>query len=390
MLYLIALTLGTFGIGTGEYVIMGLLPDIAAELHVSIPHAGALVSAYAMGVVIGAPVLALATALAPRKPTLAGLMLLFIGGNAACALAPGYGFLLGARIATALCHGTFFGIASVVAADLAEPDRRAQAIAIVFMGITLANMLGVPLGTAIGQHFGWRMTFWVIAAIGGCAFLALIFGLPGNIPLSAKSPAQELRVIKQGGVLAGLFLSVLTSASLFCVFTYITPLLQAETHVSPHGVTVILLIFGVGLTLGSVIGGKLGDGHLVRSLAVLMILTIGVLVGLRFGIVSLIPAVTILFLWSMCVFAINPMLQILVVNEASAAPDLASTFNQSAFNLGNATGAWLGGVLIARHVALRDLPLAAAVIMAAALVLVLLLRGRLAPGAEGAAPSARS
>lgn len=374
MFYLAALTLATFGIGTGEYVIMGLLPELAAELHVSIPRAGWLVSAYAMGVVAGGPVMALATANAPRKPALQGLLVLFVAGNVACALAPSYEFLLGARVLTALCHGTFFGIASVVAAGLAAPERRSRAIATVFMGITLANMLGVPAGTALGQAFGWRSTFWAVGGIGCAALIALTLGLPRAIPIDARSPFQEIRALRRPAELIGLLLSTLTSASLFCVFTYIAPLLRDVTHVSPHGVTGVLFIMGVGLTTGSVVGGRLGDKNLLGSLLVLMAAAVADLVALRFAFPFLVPAVAALVVWSICAFAINPMLQVLVVRQAGDAPNLASTLNQSAFNLGNALGAWVGGGLIGLGVVMADLPFAGAAIMLAALAVTLGLR----------------
>lgn len=374
MFYLAALTLATFGIGTGEYVIMGLLPELAAELRVSIPKAGFLVSAYAMGVVIGGPVMAVLTANAPRKPTLQGLLVLFVGGNAACALAPTYGFLLGARVATALCHGTFFGIASVVASDLAPAGRKARAIAMVFMGITLANMLGVPAGTALGQAFGWRSTFWAVGGIGCAALVALSFGLPNSIPIDPRSPFQEIKALRRPEELVGLLLSTLTSASLFCVFTYIAPLLRNVTHVSPDGVTAVLFIMGMGLTAGSLLGGKLGDKNLIGSLIVLMAIAIADLIALRFALPHLGPGVAALVVWSVCAFAINPMLQVLVVQQAGDAPNLASTLNQSAFNLGNALGAWIGGGLIGWGVSMADLPFAGAAVMLAALLVTLGLR----------------
>lgn len=381
MLYLAALTLATFGIGTGEYVIMGLLPELAAELHVSIPRAGFLVSAYALGVVVGGPVMAILTANAPRKPTLQGLLVLFIAGNAACALAPGYGFLLWARVLTALCHGTFFGVASVVASDLAPPEHRGRAIATVFMGITLANMLGVPAGTALGHAFGWRSTFWAVGGIGCAALLALTLLLPRTIPLRLHNPLTELRPLKQPRELVGLLLSMLTSASLFVVFTYIAPLLRDVTGVSSEHIPTVLFIMGVGLTLGSVLGGKLGDKNLIRSLLALMAVGTGVLILLRPALPHLVPAVAVLFVWSMCAFAINPMLQVLVVRQAGDTPSLASTFNQSAFNLGNALGAWMGGALLGAGAALIELPLAAALVLLAALLVTLGLRRPEQPGA---------
>ncbi|WP_145563572.1 MFS transporter [Yersinia aldovae] len=370
-LAIIALTIATFGIGTSEFVIMGLLPEVASDLSVSIPKTGMLVSVYAMGVVIGAPLLAIATARIPRKSTLLGLIVLFILGNILCALAETYNLLMMARIIAALCHGTFFGLASVVATDLVQPNRRARAIALVFMGVTLANVLGVPLGTAIGQAFGWRAAFWGVSKIGIVAIIAVVAWLPNNIPMKRISPKLEFKTLMQKKVQTALLLSVLTNTSLFTVFTYIAPLLRDVTQVSEHGVTVVLLILGVGLSIGSVLGGRLGDKNLVGSMTRLIAILIGILLALHYTIGFYLPAVLTLFIWSIVAFALCPMLQLLVVDQARNAPNLASTFNQSAFNLGNALGAWLGGSLLAFGVRLEQLPFAAMVVMAIALVTML-------------------
>ncbi|CNC14309.1 putative membrane transport protein [Yersinia enterocolitica] len=373
-LAIIALTIATFGIGTSEFVIMGLLPEVAHDLGVSIPKTGMLVSVYAMGVVIGAPLLAIATARVPRKSTLLGLIVLFIIGNILCALAETYNLLMAARIIAALCHGTFFGLASVVATDLVQPNRRARAIALVFMGVTLANVLGVPLGTAIGQAFGWRAAFWGVSAIGIVAIIAVIAWLPSNIPMKKISPKLEFKTLMQKKVQTALLLSVLTNTSLFTVFTYIAPLLREVTRVSEHGVTIVLLILGVGLSIGSVLGGWLGDKNLVGSMTRLIAILIGILLALHYTIGFYLPAVLTLFIWSIVAFALCPMLQLLVVDQARDAPNLASTFNQSAFNLGNALGAWLGGTLLAFGLHLQQLPLAAMAVMIVALVTMLRLR----------------
>lgn len=369
MHYIIALTLSTFGICTSEYVIMGLLPEVAADLNVSIPKAGVLVSGYAMGVVVGAPTLAILTSKIKRKPTLLFLICLFIIGNILCAIAPTYNLLMGARIIAALCHGTFFGIASVVAADLSEPHNRGKAIAYVFMGCTLANMLGVPLGTAIGQHFGWRATFWVVSLIGVGAVFALQKYLPANIPMRMTSPMVEFKALGNKKVILPLLISTLCSASLFTVFTYITPILRDITGIAPTGVTWILLIFGVGLTIGSLLGGKLASFNMMKSLLWLLVSIVVVLLLFHFGMVSKWATIGIILLWSIAAFALCPMLQLLVVDEAKDAPSLASTFNQSAFNFGNAIGAKLGGTLISAGVLLRDLPIAAAMVTISAIAL---------------------
>ena len=238
---LLALAVAAFGIGTTEFVIMGLLPDVARDLSVSIPAAGMLVSAYALGVTIGAPIVAIAVANMPRKKALMSLIGIFILGNLLCAIAPGYAVLMGARIVTAFCHGAFFGIGSVVAAGLVAPNRRAQAIALMFTGLTLANVLGVPLGTALGQAVGWRATFWAVTGIGVIAAIALAVCLPSKIEMQKASLVHEFTVLKNPQVLMVLGTSVLASASLFSTFTYITPILEDVTGFTPDAVTMVLL-----------------------------------------------------------------------------------------------------------------------------------------------------
>jgi MFS transporter, DHA1 family, inner membrane transport protein len=382
----LALTFATFGICTSEYVIMGLLPEVAADLSVSIPEAGMLVSVYAMGVVVGAPVLAVITARWPRRPTLIGLCAVFLVGNLLCAIAPSYGLLMAARVVTALCHGTYFGIASVVATNLVAPGRRSQAIALVFMGVTLANMLGVPFGTALGQALGWRATFLGICAINLVAMLAQLLWIPRALPTGGASLGAEFRALMDRRVVLGLLLSMLSSVSLFTVFTYITPILREVTGVSPRGVTYVLLLFGVGLSIGSVIGGRLGDRSLMRSLGALMLLLTAILAMLHISLGVKVPAIGNLFVWSVIAFAICPMLQTLVIARASGAPNLASTFNQSAFNLGNAIGAWFGGALLDRGVTLDDLPFASTGVaaLACACVATLAWADRSAPRAKPA------
>ncbi|MGI4815323.1 MAG: MFS transporter [Janthinobacterium lividum] len=366
-----ALAVAAFGIGTSEFVIMGLLPDVARDLAVSIPAAGMLVSAYALGVAIGAPILAAATATMPRKPALIGLMGIFIIGNVLCALAPGYQILMIARVVTSFCHGAFFGIGSVVAAGLVAPNRRAQAIALMFTGLTLANVLGVPAGTAIGQALGWRATFWVVSVIGVVAALALLRWLPNNIETPRTGLAREFRVLADRRVLLVLALSVLCSASLFSVFTYIAPMLEDVTGLTPHAVTTALLVFGLGLTIGGLSGGRLADWRLRPSIIVLLIAV--TLVLLVFAVTIRWPdaARATMFIWGILAFALVPPLQILVVERAQGAPNLASTLNQGAFNLGNASGAWLGGTAIGAGLGLIYLPLLGAALAVIALGLTL-------------------
>ncbi|HKR47172.1 MULTISPECIES: MFS transporter [unclassified Paraburkholderia] len=368
---LLALAVAAFGIGTTEFVIMGLLPDVARDLSVSIPAAGMLVSAYALGVTIGAPIVAIAIANVPRKQALMRLIGIFIVGNLLCALAPNYSILMAARIVTAFCHGAFFGIGSVVAAGLVAPNRRAQAIALMFTGLTLANVLGVPLGTALGQIAGWRTTFWAVTAIGILAAAALQVCLPAKIEMQKASLVHEFGVLKNPQVLMVLGMSVLASASLFAVFTYITPILEDVTGFSPHEVTFVLLLFGLGLTVGSTLGGKLADWKLMRSLLTFLAMIAVVLAAFSLTMHDPIAAMATIFVWGILAFAIVPPLQILIVNRASDAPNLASTLNQGAFNLGNAGGAWIGGVAISAGAPLTALPWVGVVTAFAALALTL-------------------
>ena len=366
---LLALALASFGIGTTEFVIMGLLPEVASDLRVTIPAAGLLVSGYALGVVVGAPILAALTSRLARKTTLLLLMGLFTAGNLCCALAPSYMALMAARIATAFCHGTFFGIASVVAADLVAPNKRAHAMALMFAGLTLANVLGVPAGTALGQMAGWRTTFGCVVGLGIVAEIAIAVWVPATGPAQGTRFVDEMRVLGRPQVLLAMAISILVSASLFTVFTYIAPILRDVTGVSPSGVTGILVLFGAGLTIGNLAGGRLADWRLMPTVMVTLALVIGVVALFSVTSRSVVPAAITIFVWGVCAFALVPPLQMRVVDEASGAPNLASILNQGAFNLGNAAGAWLGGLLIAAGLPYTMIPFAGAALAAAALAL---------------------
>jgi len=367
---LVALAIAAFGIGTSEFIIMGLLPNLAEDFHVSIPKAGALVSGYALSVTIGAPLVAIATARLERKFALLLLMGVFTLGNLTCALAPTYNLLFAARVLTALCHGAFFGIGSVVAANLVPRNQRAQAIALMFSGLTLANVLGVPAGTALGQAFGWRASFWAIVPIGFIAAAALVWFLPRQ-PAGTGSLIHEFRVLRKPQVLLVLAMSVLASASLFCVFTYIAPTLLAVTRVSPHAVTLTLLLFGVGITIGNLAGGTLSDWRPMPFLIGALITLIGALIVLYFAEPYVIPAVAMILVWGAVQFAAGAPLQSRIVDQASAAPNLASTLNQGAFNLGNAIGASIGGMMLTAGAGYRHLPIASAIITLLALTLAI-------------------
>ena len=366
---LMALALASFGIGTTEFVIMGLLPDVASDLAVTIPQAGLLVTGYALSVAFGSPFLAVATASLDRRKTLLLLMGVFIFGNLLCALAPSYGLLMAARIVTALCHGAFFGIGSVVAATLVPVRKRAQAIAMMFAGLTLANVLGVPFGTALGEAVGWRTTFFAVVLIGIAAAVALYTRLPRDIPNPQVHFAHELRSLGSRQVILAMAISVLASASLFSTFAYIAPILKSVTRISPHAVTAMLLLFGVGLTIGNFIGGRLGDWKLMPSVIGIFAMLILVLVVFTKTSAFVWPAAITIFVWGMLVFALVSPLQIRVVNEAAFAPNLASTINQGAFNFGNATGAWIGGVALTHGVAYDRLAWIGVALAIAALML---------------------
>nr|WP_276081296.1 MFS transporter [Methylobacterium sp. GC_Met_2] len=359
---ILALAVASFGIGTTEFVIMGLLPEVAQSFGVTIPQAGYLVSGYAMGVVVGAPVVAIATARLPRKTALLALIGVFLVGNLGCAVAPTYGLLMAARILTAFAHGAFFGIGAVVARDLVPREKRTQAVALMFTGLTLANVLGVPLGTALGQAAGWRSTFWAVVGIGLAAALAIQLCMPAGLPGTRGRLVSEFRALGRWPVLRPMLISTLSSVSFFTVFTYITPFLTNVSGFTPHGVTLVLFAAGIGLTIGNLAGGHFADrgqmatiiGSFLGIVTVLLILTV----------VAHHPIATIavLVLWSGLVFALVSPLQIWVVEAASDAPNLASTLNQGAFNLGNATGAWIGGTALTLGIGYGELPLIAAAV----------------------------
>jgi len=367
---LLALAIAAFGIGTSEFIIMGLLPNLSDDFHVSIPKAGVLVTGYALSVTIGAPIVAIATAKLERKSALLLLMGVFTLGNLACAVAPTYNLLFAARVLTALCHGAFFGIGSVVAANLVPRNQRAQAIALMFSGLTLANVLGVPAGTALGQAYGWRAAFWAIVPIGFLA-AAAVFVLVPSQPSSSSKLLHEFRVLRKPQVLLVLAMSILTSASLFCVFTYIAPMLEAVTLVSPHTVTLTLLLFGVGITVGNLLGGTLSDWRPMAFLIGALLTLIASLLVLYYAEPHVLPAIIMILLWGAIQFAAGAPLQSRIVDHAAAAPNLASTLNQGAFNFGNATGASLGGMMLTAGYTYRQLPLASAIVTLITLALAL-------------------
>lgn len=369
---ILALSVGAFGIGTTEFAPMGLLPVIARDLAVSIPHAGLLVTGYALGVLVGAPLLTLTTARLPRRTLLIGLMALFTIGNILSAISPSYGFLMAARVTTSLCHGSFFGIGSVVAAGLVAPDKRAGAVAAMFMGLTIANIGGVPLATWVGQTVGWRAAFWGIAGLGVLAMAALAFALAPGGRGAAIDVRREIGVLGRPAVLLALATTVLGSGAMFTVFTYIAPILQTVTGASEGFVTAMLVVYGVGLTLGNWLGGRFADRALNPTLIVVLASLTGLLVLFAWTMHGAWPAAATIFAWGVATFALVPALQARVMQVAGEAPNLASSINIGAFNLGNAIGAALGGAVIAAKLAYSWVSFAGAGLAAAGLLLVLL------------------
>jgi DHA1 family inner membrane transport protein len=358
---ILALAIASFCIGTTEFVIMGLLPEVAADLGVSIPSAGLLVTGYALGVVFGAPVIALATAHMRRKPVLVALAILFVVGNLLCAIAPNYWTLMAARVFTAFGHGAFFGIGSVVAASLVPRNKRASAIALMFAGLTLANILGVPGGTALGEAFGWRTTFLAVVGIGLVSVAAIAWLVPSDVTEPSGGGLRgEVRVLGKLQVWLAMLISALASASLFTVFTYIKPFLTDVSGLSTSTVTWVLLLFGGGMTIGNIIGGRLADWKLMPTvIGTLLMLVLLLLCFAQFGAIGSV-AIGIVFLWGLLVFVIVPPLQIRVVETASDGPNLAATLNQGAFNVGNAVGASAGGLALSWGVSYANLPLVGA------------------------------
>jgi DHA1 family inner membrane transport protein len=347
---LIALALGGFGIGLTEFVIAGLLPEVAADFHVDEATAGWLISGYALAVVAGALGLTAASTRLPRKATLLGLMVLFIAGNALSALASDYGTMLAGRIIAALCHGAFFGIGSVVAAGLVAPDKKARAIAIMFTGLTAANVFGVPFGTLLGQALGWRSTFWAITVIGVVALVGVAVLVPkaaADSDAEAPSLRRELSAFRSGQVWLSLAATVLGFGGMFGAFTYIAYTLTGVAGFPSGAVPWLLILFGVGLFVGNALGGRLADRSVDGTLLVLLSVLAVVLAVFALVAGVGVAAVIALVLMGAAGFATVPPLQLRVLRHADHAPTLASGANIAAFNVGNALGAWLGGLTIA-------------------------------------------
>jgi DHA1 family inner membrane transport protein len=349
-----ALTLSAFAIGTTEFVIVGLIPTIAASLGVSLPSAGLLVSLYALGVAIGAPVLTALTSRIPRKPLLLGLMALFTVGNLVAWMAPGYGALMAARMLTGLAHGVFFSIGSTIATSLVPKDQAASAIALMFTGLTVALVTGVPLGTFIGQTFGWQATFLAVSLLGVIAVIGSWLLVPHDIANGKPSslPAQ-LAVLKKPRLLLVYAMTTLGYGGTFIAFTYLAPILQQVSGFSPSSVSLVMLVYGVSVAGGNIWGGKLADRKgPIRALQIVFALLAAVLLVLTFTAAHTWLVLATVLAWGAVAFGNVPGLQVYVVQraerDAPQAVDVASGLNIAAFNVGIALGAWGGGLIVAR------------------------------------------
>jgi DHA1 family inner membrane transport protein len=368
---LLALALGGFGIGLTEFGIMGLLPEIAADFHVSEPVAGYLISGYALSVAVGGIGLTAAVTRFDRKKVLLSLMVLFIAGNLISAIAPTYSLLMVGRIVAALCHGAFFGVGAVVAADMVAPNKRAGAIALMFTGLTAANVLGVPLGTLLGQQLGWRSTFWAITVIGVVALAGIQLLVPPTPASTATGLRGELRVFRRPQVWLSAGVTVLGFGGMFGAFTYIAFTLTEVSGFASTMVPWLLVVFGVGLFVGNFAGGRAADRALTPALVVTLALLTVVLVVFALTAHSKVMTVVSLLLMGMVGFATVPGLQLRIMGYAKEAPTMASGANIAAFNVGNALGAWLGGLAIGAGLGFTSPLWVGAAVTAAGLLLLL-------------------
>ncbi|WP_040029948.1 MFS transporter [Staphylococcus cohnii] len=358
------LAIGAFAIGMTEFVIMGLLPNIARDFDVSVSQAGQLITGYALGVAIGGPIIVMLTIKWNRKYLLLALMAIFIIGNFAASFSPNYGFMMTSRIITSLAHGSFFGIGSILAASMVKPEKRASAMALMFMGLSMSNILGVPFGTLIGQNFGWPMTFIIISIIGALALIGIIIFVPMKKETVKSSVLNELKILKEKRLWLTLAVTLFGFSSVFAYFTYISTVLIDVSHVQENLISYLLIIFGIGVTLGNVVGGKLADWNLNKALKMIFSVFILYFILLYFVQMNGLLMVAGIFFFGLIGFSMSPSLQYKSTLISQDAPTLASTLNQSAFNLGNALGAFIGGVVV------TNLPVASLSLIAPILTLI--------------------
>ncbi|NEC64257.1 MFS transporter [Streptomyces sp. SID9727] len=370
-LALLALAIGAFGIGTTEFVVMGLLPEVAAEFQVSIPAAGFLATGYALGVVLGAPLMTALGTKVSRKRMLMILMGLFIVGNVVTAAAPVFEVMVAGRVIASLAHGAFFGIGAVVAADLVAPQKKAGAIALMFTGLTVANVVGVPVGTSIGQHAGWRVTFLLVAALGVLGLLGVARLVPEQPRAEGIRLRQEIAAFRNVQVLLAMAMTVLGFGGVFAAITYITPMMTETAGYSASAVTWLLVLFGLGMVGGNLAGGRYADRRPTLMLSVSLSGLALVLALFTLTAHNKVAAAVTLVLIGAFGFATVPPLQKRVLDQAVDAPTLASAMNIGAFNLGNALAAWLGGIVIGAGLGYTAPNWVGAVLAASALVLAL-------------------
>ena len=367
---LLALAIGAFGIGTTEFAPMGLLPVIAEGVDVSIPSAGMLVTAYAIGVMLGAPVMTLLFSRFGRRGALISLMAIFTLGNLLSAMAPDYATLLASRLVTSLNHGAFFGLGAVVAASVVPKEKQASAVATMFMGLTIANIGGVPAATWVGQQVGWRVAFAGTAGLGLIAMAALWFALPRGERGSVPNVRRELAVIVRPNVLLAMATTVLGAGAMFTLYTYVAPVLAELTGASDAFVTLALVLIGVGFTLGNSLGGRLADWSLDGSTRIFLAGLTVIMLLLPLALTHHVAAALGLLVWGVATFGLVPPLQMRVMEAAAEAPGLASSINVGAFNLGNALGAALGGGVIGLGLGYVAVPVAGGLLAALGLLLV--------------------
>jgi DHA1 family inner membrane transport protein len=357
-LALLALFSAAFAIGTSEFVIAGILPAVSTDLGISIPTAGLLVSLYALGVAVGGPLLAMFTGRFPRKLLLLIYVGIFTIGYVGCALAPDYRTLLIARVLIALIHGAYFGTAMIVSTTVVEENRRGFAVALILAGLTVANVVGVPLGTAIGNAFGWRMTFWAVALLGVLSFVAIVALVPHDSARETRTGnlLAEIKVLAREPVYTSLLIILLQTVGQFALFTYISPLLTDVSGVSLDTVPWLLLIFGIGSTIGVLVGGRLADWRLMASLT--GILALQILIYVMMGAFIAWPWVMagLVLIWGSTVFAFGSPVQTRILSHTQDAPLLAASLIPSAFNISIAFGAWLGGAMIDGGFGYHSLP----------------------------------
>lgn len=368
---LLALAIGAFGIGTTEFSPMGLLPVIAQGVDVSIPAAGMLISAYAIGVMVGAPLMTLLLSHRARRNALVFLMAIFTLGNVLSALSPDYTTLMLSRIITSLNHGAFFGLGSVVAASVVAKEKQASAVATMFMGLTIANIGGVPAATWLGGAIGWRMSFLATAGLGVIAMVSLYFSLPQGSVGERPDVRKELAVLMRPQVVSALLTTVLGAGAMFTLYTYISPVLHRITDATPAFITAMLVLVGVGFSIGNYLGGKLADRSVTATLKGFLLLLIVIMVAIPWLARSEIGAAISMVIWGAATFAVVPPLQMRVMRVAHEAPGLSSSVNIGAFNLGNALGAAAGGAVISGGLGYTVVPVTGAIIAGMALLLVL-------------------